>query len=488
MGGPETRGLAQLGLDPDNSAVVDVGSGGSGSASSERMGVEDFQKLRTIGERLKLHLLTATDDSKWDREVVRRCWAMAIVAMIGVGLMVVELQVVFDDSAGYCDDLTETMVVNLTNRNAVTFDLAPPPCVKLIELEPTLTTELLKVAITIDTIVLLILIASYYRLLNVLHHRKWQIIQVQNVCFNRSLRTRLIVELLLNAYHPLPGLGYATDGLVNDKIGVFMFIRVYHFIRVMRNMTRVYKHRAAVKADSRNPATKNMKYGSWLALKSLFYDHTLSFVLVASVLGFAILCWFIFITEREQQESLNSWNVLYFTLITMTTVGYGDFAPKSDWGRLVCALASVVGILLSSLMVAVINQALTLKEHQRFATEWSKISTVKDAEREVAARFIQNQWKTRNKDDLSEDELTRREEELVQLTQELRLYRKKTQRARDNLYDSTVPQLLALESHVSLLNRKQTLLAEKLDIQQTSMSQLEKKMDLILLYLKKNSK
>ena len=52
---------------------------------------------------------------------------------------------VFDDSAGYCDDLTETMVVNLTNRNAVTFDLAPPPCVKLIELEPTLTTELLKV-------------------------------------------------------------------------------------------------------------------------------------------------------------------------------------------------------------------------------------------------------------------------------------------------------------------------------------------------------
>ena len=43
-----------------------------------------------------------------------------------------------------------------------------------------------------------------------------------------------------------------ADGLVNDKIGVFMFIRVYHFIRVMRNMTRVYKHRAAVKVRLRS--------------------------------------------------------------------------------------------------------------------------------------------------------------------------------------------------------------------------------------------
>ena len=47
------------------------------------------------------------------------------------------------------------------------------------------------------------------------------------------------------------------------------------------------------------------------------------------------------------------------------------YVTQSDWGRLVCALASVVGILLSSLMVAVINQALTLKEHQRFATEYA---------------------------------------------------------------------------------------------------------------------
>ena len=49
-------------------------------------------------------------------------------------------------------------------------------------------------------------------------------------------------------------------------------------------------------------------------------------------------------------------NCIWLTLVTMTTVGYGDYYPKTNLGRLLCVISSIIGtILMSFIVVALIN-------------------------------------------------------------------------------------------------------------------------------------
>ena len=43
-------------------------------------------------------------------------------------------------------------------------------------------------------------------------------------------------------------------------------------------------------------------------------------------------------------EGLRVIDALYFSVVTLTTVGYGDFAPKTDIGKLFTAVYVLVGI------------------------------------------------------------------------------------------------------------------------------------------------
>src|ERR687897_1039962 len=43
-------------------------------------------------------------------------------------------------------------------------------------------------------------------------------------------------------------------------------------------------------------------------------------------------------------EGLRFIDALYFSVVTLTTVGYGDFAPKTDVGKLFTAVYVLVGV------------------------------------------------------------------------------------------------------------------------------------------------
>jgi hypothetical protein len=57
-------------------------------------------------------------------------------------------------------------------------------------------------------------------------------------------------------------------------------------------------------------------------------------------------------------------NAIYCTIITITTVGYGDIAPKSDLGKVVMMFAALVGALLVSLVVVMVSSSLELSRNQ----------------------------------------------------------------------------------------------------------------------------
>jgi hypothetical protein len=57
---------------------------------------------------------------------------------------------------------------------------------------------------------------------------------------------------------------------------------------------------------------------------------------------------------------------IYFSLITSTTVGFGDITPKTGIGQCISVYLALMGTILFGLVVAVATQAftVTIKEHR----------------------------------------------------------------------------------------------------------------------------
>jgi len=50
------------------------------------------------------------------------------------------------------------------------------------------------------------------------------------------------------------------------------------------------------------------------------------------------------------------------TIITMTTVGYGDFFPRTSFGRIIDAVLVIWGTFIVSLMVVVLTNTLNMDQ------------------------------------------------------------------------------------------------------------------------------
>lgn len=55
-------------------------------------------------------------------------------------------------------------------------------------------------------------------------------------------------------------------------------------------------------------------------------------------------------------------NAMWMVIVTMTTVGYGDYFPQTVLGRVVIFMVCIWGIFIISLMVIALNNTLSLNE------------------------------------------------------------------------------------------------------------------------------
>ena len=70
----------------------------------------------------------------------------------------------------------------------------------------------------------------------------------------------------------------------------------------------------------------------------------------------------VFISLIEPGAFTDIRNSLWWAIVTMTTVGYGDMAPTTDYGRFLAVLIMISGIILIAIITATISSKVITKK------------------------------------------------------------------------------------------------------------------------------
>ncbi len=80
-----------------------------------------------------------------------------------------------------------------------------------------------------------------------------------------------------------------------------------------------------------------------------------------------LICALIYVSVPEMfKEKITLGDSLYFSVVTITTLGYGDLSPISDFGKAIAALEAFLGVVLMGLfLLSVSNQQIEKEERKR---------------------------------------------------------------------------------------------------------------------------
>lgn len=116
---------------------------------------------------------------------------------------------------------------------------------------------------------------------------------------------------------------------------------------------RPNKRRSASKAALAVPATVFMPFTMvWRSLRGIWNDQASRGILITAALllaaGTALFMWI---------EGYSLVDSFYFCFITLSTIGYGDFSPTTDLGKLVTVIYGIAGLgVIAALVSAIATQ------------------------------------------------------------------------------------------------------------------------------------
>lgn len=189
----------------------------------------------------------------------------------------------------------------------------------------------------------------------------------------------LCVEIVLISIQTYPNMiGWVTIAqreweiiYLDDTILTFLsvVIKMFFLIRCLIYMSK-YTSPKAIKICFEQGGHA----GSIFTLKSEFNDHLKVFA--AAFLVFIILNNGILLRLCERSAQIFSgldwdyvWNSFWCIIVTMTTVGYGDILPTTDFGRIIVGLTALLGSLVTSMVCIIFMIEFSFSKSQENAYE-----------------------------------------------------------------------------------------------------------------------
>nr|XP_019944322.1 PREDICTED: potassium voltage-gated channel subfamily KQT member 2-like isoform X8 [Paralichthys olivaceus] len=108
--------------------------------------------------------------------------------------------------------------------------------------------------------------------------------------------------------------------------------------------------------------------GTWKLLGSVVYAHSKELI-TAWYIGFLCLIlasFLVYSVEKELNDEFETYaDALWWGLITLTTIGYGDKVPKTWYGRLLAAMFSMIGVAFFALPAGILGSGFALKVQEQ---------------------------------------------------------------------------------------------------------------------------
>ncbi|KAJ8016432.1 hypothetical protein DPEC_G00007150 [Dallia pectoralis] len=130
--------------------------------------------------------------------------------------------------------------------------------------------------------------------------------------------------------------------------------------------------------------------GTWKLLGSVVYAHSKELI-TAWYIGFLCLIlasFLVYSVEKDNNDMFETYaDALWWGLITLTTIGYGDKFPKTWNGRLLAATFSMIGVAFFALPAGILGSGFALKVQEQHRQKHF------EKRRQPAAGLIQNAWR-----------------------------------------------------------------------------------------------
>ena len=243
----------------------------------------------------------------------------------------------------------------------------------------------IKATITITTIILIFTTCFY-------HYNEIQIFKFDNslspksTLIGNSYKLLILFEILIISIHPI-WLGRVThygdenEGSVDISFIDFhylyflMLTRLGYIFRIFIVTSRVfYSTKVETVASLNKISTGQLNYENIrLIIRSCMERDAGKVMLYVIMFNWFFVAWLIHLTESrndivyppsihngEKAGVCNFIDAMWLVPITFTTIGYGDYTPKSFFGRVFCMWLGLLGALCTAILVGLMTDKLAM--------------------------------------------------------------------------------------------------------------------------------
>jgi hypothetical protein len=149
---------------------------------------------------------------------------------------------------------------------------------------------------------------------------------------------------------------------LNSLISAFVLIKFYNILTIYTYISKWTSETARSICNKHN-----VKPGVHFAIKAELKNRpyqvlSISMIIITIFFGFLLRTFEFFINKDPEKVMKGENNLqllansMWLGMVTMTTVGYGDYFPQSHLGRFIGVVSCVIGLLLVSLIVVSLGQ------------------------------------------------------------------------------------------------------------------------------------